>query len=76
MEVLHPHCAGLDVHKDTVVACVRHMVNGIVKREVKTFDTTHQGSSRLGGLAGFGGLHARGDGGDRGLLEAGLACLE
>jgi hypothetical protein len=26
MEVLHPHCAGLDVHKDTVVACVRHMV--------------------------------------------------
>jgi hypothetical protein len=20
MEVLHPHCAGLDVHKDTVVA--------------------------------------------------------
>ena len=23
MEVLHSHCAGLDVHKDTVVACVR-----------------------------------------------------
>lgn len=23
MEVLHPRCAGLDVHKDTVVACVR-----------------------------------------------------
>jgi len=43
MEVLHPHCAGLDVHKDTVVACVRHMVNGIVKREVKTFDTTTKG---------------------------------
>ena len=21
MEVLHPHCAGLDVHKETVVAC-------------------------------------------------------
>ena len=43
MEVLHPHCAGLDVHKDTVVACVRHMVNRIVKREVKTFDTTTKG---------------------------------
>lgn len=40
MEVLHPHCAGLDVHKDTVVACVRHMVNGTVKREVRTFKTT------------------------------------
>jgi transposase len=40
MEVLHPHCAGLDVHKDTVVACVRHMVDGAVTRQVKTFKTT------------------------------------
>ncbi len=40
MEVLHPHCAGLDVHKDTVVAGVRHMANGTVKREVRTFKTT------------------------------------
>jgi len=40
MEVLHSHCAGPDVHKDTVVACVRHMVNATVKREVKTFGTT------------------------------------
>ena len=40
MEVLYPHCAGLDVHKDTVVACVRHMVDGSVRREVRTFKTT------------------------------------
>jgi transposase len=40
MEVLHPHCAGLDVHKDTVVAAVRHMVGGTVRREVRTFKTT------------------------------------
>jgi hypothetical protein len=40
MEVLHPHCAFLDVHKDTAVACVRHMVDGTVKREVRTFKTT------------------------------------
>jgi transposase len=40
MDVLYPHCAGLDVHKDTVVACVRHMMNGTVKREVRTFKTT------------------------------------
>jgi transposase len=39
MEVLHSHCAGLDVHKDTVVACVRHALNGTVKREVRTFST-------------------------------------
>ena len=23
MEIKHPHCAGLDVHKDTVMACAR-----------------------------------------------------
>jgi len=40
MEVLYPHCAGLDVHKETVVACQRHMANGTVKREVRTFRTT------------------------------------
>ena len=39
MEVLYPHCAGLDVHKATVVACVRHMTGGKVKTEVRTFST-------------------------------------
>ena len=39
MEVLYPHCAGLDVHKDSVVACVRHMAGGAVTREVGTFKT-------------------------------------
>ena len=40
MEVLHPICAGLDVHKETVVACVRHMSGGKVTTEVRTFATT------------------------------------
>jgi len=40
MEVLHPICAGLDVHKETVVAGVRHMSGGKVKTEVRTFATT------------------------------------
>jgi transposase len=39
MEVLHAHCAGLDIHKETVVACVRHMSGGKVKTEVRTFAT-------------------------------------
>jgi transposase len=42
MEVLHPHCAGLDVHKESVVACMRHMVDGKVTSGVKTFNTTTQ----------------------------------
>jgi len=40
MEVLYSHCAGLDVHKDSVVACVRHMAEGKVTAPVKTFKTT------------------------------------
>jgi len=40
MEVLHPRCAGLDVHKDSVVACVRIACEGSVKQEVRTFGTT------------------------------------
>jgi transposase len=38
MEVLYPRCAGLDVHKDTVVACIR-CVSEPVHREVRTFGT-------------------------------------
>jgi len=58
MEVLHPHCAGLDVHKDTVVACVRHMVNGSVEREVRTFKTTTKELLALSDwLAGEGCTH-------------------
>jgi transposase len=40
MEVLHAHCAGLDVLKGSVVACVRHMVEGKVTTGVRTFMTT------------------------------------
>lgn len=40
MEVLHPYCAGLDVHKDTVVACVRIQEGATTRRAVETFGTT------------------------------------
>ena len=42
MEVLHAHCAGLDVHKESVVACVRHMFDSKVTTLVRTFKTTTQ----------------------------------
>lgn len=40
MEVLHQRCAGLDVHKDTVVACVRVAEAGRTRHEVRTVKTT------------------------------------
>ena len=39
MEVLHANCAGLDVHKDTVVACSRRVIASKIVREVRTFKT-------------------------------------
>lgn len=40
MEVRYAQCAGLDVHKKTVVACVLHStVEGPVRRETRTFGT-------------------------------------
>jgi transposase len=40
MEVLYQRCCGLDVHKETVVACLRVVSGGEVVREVRTFETT------------------------------------
>jgi len=43
MEVLHECVAGLDVHKDSVVGCVRTMSGGKTTRHQGTFDTTTDG---------------------------------
>lgn len=44
MQVLFARCAGLDVHKKTVVACVMlTMPTGEATRQVRTFATTTQG---------------------------------
>jgi transposase len=40
MEVLYPCCAGLDVHKDMVVACLRLTSEGRIRREIRTVGTT------------------------------------
>lgn len=49
MQVIHPVCAGLDVHKDTVVACVRRVdPRGRAGEQVRTFATTTSGLLALG----------------------------
>ncbi len=40
MEVRYPRCAGLDVHKDSVVACARIVGDAGVQQDVATFGTT------------------------------------
>ena len=47
MEVLYPRCAGLDVHKESVVACVRIAGDGRVDRETRRFATTTAGLIEL-----------------------------
>ena len=55
MEVLHRKCAGLDVHKDTVVACVRHQPDhGRARTETRTFATHTAGRTlRYARIFGF-----------------------
>ena len=58
MEVLYQRCAGLDVHKDTVVCSVRISGNGKVERQVRTFKTTTRELLALSDwLAGYGCTH-------------------
>src|SRR3712207_4944111 len=58
MEVLHRRCAGLDVHKDTVVACVRLAEVGKARHEVRTFQTTTRALLELSDwLSGQGCTH-------------------
>jgi transposase len=47
MKVLHARCAGLDVHKDLVVACARLQRGRKVLREQHRFDTTTKGLLEL-----------------------------
>jgi len=43
METLYPCCAGLDVHKRSVVVCVRRLTGGgVVRKEVRSFGTMTQ----------------------------------
>jgi transposase len=59
MEVLYPRCAGLDVHKDTVVASARLATGRDVTVEVRTFPTTTAGLLALSAwLAERGCTHA------------------
>src|SRR5512135_1899946 len=44
MDVLHPCCAGPDVHKQSVVACVRRAApSGEVDQQLRTFGTMTDG---------------------------------
>jgi transposase len=44
---MYERVAGLDVHKETVVACMRIVAGGKVSRECRTFDTTTAGLEAL-----------------------------
>ncbi|MGH7277820.1 MAG: IS110 family transposase, partial [Candidatus Rokuibacteriota bacterium] len=48
MDVVHPTCAGLDVHQKTIVACVRILAGKTVRHHLKTFGTTTRDLLALG----------------------------
>src|SRR5262245_34578743 len=55
MDLLYPRCAGLDVHKDTVVASIR-CVTEPVHKEVRTFETTTRSLMELNAWLGEWGV--------------------
>lgn len=56
MEVMHPRCCGLDVHKDTVVACVVvSSARARPRKESRTFGTT---TAQIQGLGDWLASHA------------------
>jgi transposase len=47
MDLLYSRCAGLDVHKDSVVACARVVSERDVRKDVETFGTTTEALLKL-----------------------------
>ena len=47
MEVIHSRCAGLDVHKKLIVACLRLSEGGRIIRKKERFGTTTTELTRL-----------------------------
>ena len=76
MDVLYANCAGLDFHKDTVVACSRRMIDGQSHPRGSHLHDDDERASRLVGLARIARRNPHRDGGDRRLLEAGLEYPE
>ena len=59
MKVVNRHCAGLDVHKDEVVACVRRAGRGKSDHEVRRFATVPQFSMPTISASGSTALNRR-----------------
>ena len=77
MDQLIERCCGLDVHRDTVAACVRVPgPNGKRQQEVRTFGTTAVELLAPARLAGGARGHACGDGEHGSVLEARILVLE
>ncbi len=74
MEAMHERVAGLVVHKAKIVACVRIMSAGKVKRECRTFETSTAGL----GVAGLVERHRTAERGEKAddLLAHGLSLRE
>jgi len=73
MQLVYERCAGLDLHKKTVVACaIVPDEKGQRRKELRTFSTMTPDVLPLERLAGKLGCHPGGDGVNRRLLEAHL----
>ena len=72
MQVIYERCCGLDVHKRTITACRLKWLGGQWQKEIRQFGTMTKDLLALSDWLVERRVHARGDGIDRSVLEAGL----
>jgi hypothetical protein len=72
MDVMHRRVAGLDVHKETVVACVRVDGRPQANARMPNFHHHDTGSVGIAGVVDGEPGHACRDGSDRRVLDAGV----
>jgi len=74
MDVVFKFCAGLDVHKKIIVACVLLSSPEGCQRHIQTISTMLVGLEVFGGLVVWFRRHPRGDGKYGGALETSVQC--
>jgi hypothetical protein len=72
MDIVFACCGGLDIHKDTIVVCVRRLVGGAKRKAENEVRTFHTMTELILALGAKGRGNPCGHGIDRGLLETDL----
>lgn len=72
MEIVHPRCCGIDIHKASVCCCISIKEGGKAEKQKRRFDTTTGQLREMAAWLKGWKVNEGGDGSHWSLLEAGL----